>query len=77
MEYMTEEEADTLDEELTRTIPKVDFNKPDIFIRQRELLNVLNPTAADYIMTRALATRQTPAQIISELVNEKIAMQSI
>ena len=77
MEYMTEEEADTLDEELTRTIPKVNFNKPDIFIYQRELLNILNPTAADYIMTRALATRQTPAQIISELVNEKIAMQNI
>ena len=73
MAYMTEEEADALDEELTRTTPKVDFNKPDIFIRQRELLNILNPNAADYIMTRALATRQTPAQIISELVEERIA----
>jgi len=73
MAYMTEEEADALDEELTRTTPRVDFNKPDIFVRQRELLNVLNPVAADYIMTRALATRQTPAQIIGELVAEKIA----
>jgi len=43
MAYMTEEEADALDEELTRTTPKVDFSKPDIFIRQRELLNILNP----------------------------------
>ena len=77
MAFMTEEEADALDEELTRTIPKVDFNKPDIFIRQRELLNLLNPTAADYIMTRALVTHKTPAQIINELVVEKIAMQSI
>jgi len=73
MPYMTEEEADALDEELTRTIPKVDFAKPDIFIRQRELLNVLSPTAADYIMTRALSTNKTPAQIIGELVGEKIA----
>jgi hypothetical protein len=73
MAYMTEEEADALDEELTRTIPRVDFGKPDVFIRQRELLNVLNPTAADFIMTRALATRQTPAQIISRLVEERIA----
>ena len=76
MSYMTEEEADALDEELTHTIPKVDFNKPDIFIRQRELLNVLNQTAADYIMTRALAMHKTPAQIISELVVEKIAINS-
>ena len=43
MAYMTEEEADALDEELTRTIPKVDFSKPDIFIRQHKSLNVLNP----------------------------------
>jgi hypothetical protein len=68
---MTEEEADALDEELTRTIPKVDFTKPDVFIRQRELLNVLNPIAAD--LTRALATHKAPAQIIGELVEEKIA----
>jgi hypothetical protein len=55
---MTEEEADALDEELTRTTPRVDFSKPDIFIRQRELLNMLKPATADYIMTRALATHQ-------------------
>ena len=73
MADMTEKEANALDEELTRTIPKVDFTKPDVFIRQRELLNVLNPTAADYIMTRALASHQTPAQIIGDLVREKIA----
>lgn len=73
MAYMTEEEADALDEELTRTTPRVDFGKPDIFIRQRELLTALNPTAADYIITRALATHQTPVQIIGELVWEKLA----
>ena len=73
MAYMTEEEADALDEELTRNTPRVDFSKPDIFMRQRELLNMLKPAAADYIMTRALATHQTPVQIIGELVGEKIA----
>ena len=76
MPYMTEDEANALDEELTQTIPKVDFSKPDIFIRQRELLNILNPAAADYIITRALATRKMPTQIISELVGEKIALGS-
>ena len=73
MAYMTEEEADVLDEELTRTVPKVDFSKPDIFIYQRELLNILKPAVADYIKTRALATHQTPVQIIGELVEERIA----
>jgi hypothetical protein len=70
---MTEEEADALDEELTRATPRVDFTKPDVFIRQRELLDVLNPIAADYTLTLALATHKAPAQIIGELVEEKIA----
>ena len=73
MAYMTEEEADALDEALTRTTPKVDFGKPDVFIRQRELLTLLNPTAADYIMTRALDTHKTPAEVISDMVQERIA----
>ena len=77
MAEMTEEEADALDEELSNTLPKVDFNRPDVFLRQRELLDILSPTTADYIMTRALATKKTPAQIIGELVNEKIALNSI
>jgi len=73
MGYMTEEEADALDEEITRNAPKVDFNKPDIFIQQREFLNLLKPTAADYIITRALATHKTPIQVIGELVDQQIA----
>jgi hypothetical protein len=76
MAYMTEEEANALDEELTMTTPKVNFSKPDIFIRQRELLDVINPSVADYIIARALASHKTPANIIGELVGEKIAMES-
>lgn len=70
---MTEEEAYALDDELTQKIPKVNFKKPDIFLNQRELLKILNPTAADYIMTRALATHKTPVKIINELVEDRIA----
>ena len=69
---LTEEEADALDEELTQNTPRVDFNKPVIFIQQREFLKLLKPAAADYIMTRALTTHQTPVQIINELVAERI-----
>jgi hypothetical protein len=47
MAQMTEEEADELDELLTRTTPEVDFSKPGIFARQRELLSVLNSVASD------------------------------
>ena len=72
MAYMTEKEADALDEELTRTTPRVDFSKPDVFLRQRELLTVLNPMVADFIMTRALATHQSPAQIINDMIQREI-----
>ena len=73
MAYMTEEEADALDEKLTRTIPNVDFSKPDVFMYQRELLSLLKPAAADYIKTCALATHKTPIQIIDALIEERIA----
>jgi len=73
MAYMTEEDAAALDEEITRNAPKVNFNKPDIFIQQREFLNLLKPSAADYIITRAFVTHKTPVQIISELVDQHIA----
>jgi hypothetical protein len=73
MAEMTEKEADELDERLTRTTPTVDFGKPGVFARQRELLNVLNPVASDYILTRAMASHKMPSQIISDMVNKEIA----
>jgi hypothetical protein len=74
MKEMTDEEADYWDEIFTRNPPKVDpAKKGGYFTRQRELLNVLDKVAADYILTRAEATSQTPAQIIGEMVRERLA----
>jgi hypothetical protein len=42
-----------------------------------DLLNVLNPVAADYVLTRALATHKAPAQIISELVKKNSRYRSL
>jgi hypothetical protein len=53
---------------------KVDPNrKGGYFTRQRKLLNVLDRTVADYIINRALQTQKLPAQIIGDMVREKIA----
>ena len=73
MADMTDEEYDALDERWTKTTPKVNFSRPGIFARQRALLEVLDKVSASYIMTRAEATNQTPAQIISKLVRQEIA----
>jgi hypothetical protein len=72
MADMTDKEYDALDEQWTKTTPKVDFTRPGVFARQRALLD-LDKFAADYILSRAEAANQTPAQIIGELVREIIA----
>ena len=73
MADMTDEEYDALDERWTKTTPKVNFSRPGVFARQRALLEVLDKVSASYIITRAEATNQTPAQIISKLVRQEIA----
>ena len=73
MADMTNEEYDALDERWTKTTPKVNFSRPGIFARQRALLEVLDKVTANYIITRAEATNQTPAQVISKIVHQEIA----
>jgi hypothetical protein len=71
---ITEEEADALDEYYTKNPPKIDpAKKGGYFTRQRELLNVLDKVSADYIISRSLSTNKMPAQIIGEMVRERIA----
>jgi len=73
MPTMTDEEADALDELLTKINPKL-TNTPGVFARQRALLGSLDEVAANYILTKAEASHKTPTEIIGELVREKIAV---
>jgi len=73
MPNMTDEEADALDELLTKTTPKL-TNIPGIFARQKALLGNLDETTANYILTKAEAYNKTPSEIIKDLVREKIAV---
>ncbi|MCL2879192.1 MAG: hypothetical protein FWF29_03000 [Treponema sp.] len=75
MADMTDEEYDALDERWTKTVPNVNFARPGIFARQRSLLDVLDKVTASYILTRAEATNQTPAQVIGKIVHREIAAQ--
>ena len=71
---MTEEEADALDEYYTKNPPKVDPSKKGgFFTRQRELLDILDGVSADYIISRSISTNKMPAQIIGEMVRERIS----
>ena len=73
MARMTEEEADDLDDEITNNYITLKFDKGGIFTRQRELIDALDRTSADYIMTRSMATDKMPLQILCEMVHDKIA----
>jgi hypothetical protein len=57
---MTDEEYDALDEELTRTIPKLGSNSDDWLTRRELRIMGLNKLSTDYLLTKAMATRQTP-----------------
>jgi hypothetical protein len=72
MARMTEEEANVLDEEITNADITLKTGKGGVFIRQRELLDALDRTSADYIMTRAIATDKMPLQILGDMVHEQI-----
>jgi hypothetical protein len=73
MAKMTEEEADALDERYTKNPPKVDpAKKGGFFTDQRELLKILEKAAAEYIMAQAESANKLPAQIINEIVRERV-----
>jgi hypothetical protein len=76
MARMTDEEADALDELLTRTTPKLRTGGGGVFTRQRELLKLLDEVSANYIMTISEVNHQTPAQIIGSLIRKEIAAGS-
>jgi hypothetical protein len=71
MARMTDEEADALDELLTKTTPKLTAI-PGVFAQQRALLDSLDPVAANYILTMTKSTHKTPADIIGELVRKEL-----
>jgi len=78
MSEMTDEEAEYWDDLFTKNPPKVDPNrKGGYFTRQRELLEVLDRATADYIVNRAIQTQKLPAQIIGDMVREKITASVI
>ena len=73
MAIMTEEEADALDELLTRTTPAVNPAVKGITARKGFTMMAVDDFSAEYITAKALATRQTPEEIIHALVHSDTA----
>ena len=75
MARMTEEEAFALSEKWTKTTPKVGPNGSGFLAKRRTARMVtIDGLSADYLFSKALADHKTPAEIISEMVQERLAL---
>jgi len=73
MARMTEEEAFALDEKWTKNDPKLGPNGSG-FLAQRKAAHMItiDGLSADYLFSKAIADHKTPAEIISEMVQERL-----
>jgi len=79
MARMTDEEADYWDEYYTKNPPVPGPNGTGFFTRQRKAARsvTIDDLSADWLMTKAIATQKTPAEIIGEMVRERIAASMV
>ncbi|GHV46426.1 hypothetical protein AGMMS49546_34400 [Spirochaetia bacterium] len=75
MKDLTDEEYDRLDEKWTKTTPKVGPNGSGYFSQRKAAARTvtIDDFSADYLMIKAMADHKTPAEIIGEMVQERIA----
>jgi len=75
MARMTEEEAFALDEKWTKTTPKVGPNGSGFLSKRKAAAHIItiDELSADWLNTKAIADHKTPAEIIGEMVQERIA----
>ena len=72
MAYMTEAEADRLDELYTETTPEINVNKPGIFSQQKARAVFLDEFTARYLTGKALTTKKTPGELIADMVQNEL-----
>jgi len=75
MARMTDEEASRLDEKWTKNPPKPGPNGTGYFTRCKNAAHTvtIDSVTANYLLTKSAADHKTPAEIISEMVRERIA----
>ncbi|MCL2181356.1 MAG: hypothetical protein FWB83_09540 [Treponema sp.] len=80
MPDMTEEEYDALEEKWTKNPPKPGPNGTGFFAQRKAKLAAqsarsitVDSVTAEYLVTKAIAAHKTPADIISDMVQEQMA----
>ena len=72
MHDMTEEEYDALDERLTKNVPTLGPNGVGFFSRNSSRVVFLDENTAKILNAKAIASRQTPAEIIASMVRKEL-----
>lgn len=75
MKDLTDDEYARLDEKWTKATPKVGPNGSGYFSQRKATARTItiDDFSANYLMIKAMDTHKTPAEIINEMVHEKIA----
>jgi hypothetical protein len=77
MPILTDEEADALDELLTKTTPRTDPTVQGPFIKYRDTMVILDTFSAEYLKARMMATKKTPAELINDMIRREMALAEI
>ena len=72
MRDMTEEEYGALDERLTKTIPTLGHTEAGFFSRKGFQAVGLDETSAKILNAKAIASRQTPSEIIVSMLKKEL-----
>jgi len=70
---MTEEEAEKLDDFYTNTTQDFNSGTPGFFARQKAMAIVVDEFTARYLTAKAIATKNTPAELILDMIHKEIA----
>jgi hypothetical protein len=73
MADMSDEEYDALDELLTRTTPKLGPNGTGFFSRKGFQMIAVDEVTARILNAKAMATRQTPSELVTAMVRKELA----
>ena len=72
MRDMTDEEYEALDDRLTNTVPTLGPNGTGFFSRKGFQVVGIDETTAKILNAKAIASRQTPSEIIASMLKKEL-----
>jgi hypothetical protein len=73
MEMMTDEEAEALDEYYTKNTPEIDPSRGNF---HPDRMVVVDDFTANYIPNVSMYKRQTPTEVVRDLVHQKLLWEA-